>query len=263
LSIFTPQEDWQVQIEFRNIWKNRIREALEQDLFVLYCQPILDLQSNRTSSFEILLRMIGQEGEIIAPNTFLPVAESSGLICAIDHWVVRQAIHFIAAHTEVFLNLQLEVNLSGRSLSDNNLLPMIQQEIIKTGINPASLVLEITETAAIADISQARKFINTLKQIGCQFALDDFGVGYSSFSQLKNLPVDYLKIDGSFIKNLSENSVDRHLVKAIVEVAHGLGKYTIAEFVEDEYTLQMLRQLGVDYAQGYYIGKPKAVAELP
>lgn len=262
LSLYMPDRDWRVQVESRNIWKNRIREALEQDLFVLYCQPILDLHTNQTSRYEILLRMVGKEGELITPNTFLPIAESSGLICNIDRWVVRQAIHLIAAYAEVGYDLQLEVNLSGKSLSDNQLLPMIQQEMALTGIKPISLVLEITETAAIADISHARKFISTLKQMGCKFALDDFGMGYSSFSQLKQMPVDYLKIDGSFIKNLSGDLVDRHLVKAIVEVTHGLAKSTIAEFVGDEGTLQLLRHLGVDYAQGYYIGQPRAVAEL-
>lgn len=263
LSLHISGGNWRVQVESRNVWKNRICEALEQDLFVLYYQPILDLRTHQTCSYELLLRMLGKQGELIAPNVFLPIAESSGLICNIDRWVVRQAIYLIAVYARVGLDLQLEVNLSGKSLSDNELLPMIQQELTKTGINPASLMLEITETAAIADISQARKFIHTLKQMGCKFALDDFGVGYSSFSQLKHLPVDYLKIDGSFIKNFSRNLVDRHLVKAIVEVAHGLEKYTIAEFVEDEDTLQMLHQLGVDHAQGYYIGEPKAVAELP
>ena len=262
LSLYTPDGDWRVQVEARNIWKNRIREALEQDLFVLYCQPILDLRSDQISSYELLLRMVGKEGEIITPNTILPVAESCGLICNIDRWVVRQAIHMIADHARVGCDLQLEVNLSGKSLSDNQLLPMIEQELAKTGINPASLVLEITETAAISDISQARKFINTLKQLGCKFALDDFGMGYSSFSQLKHLPVDYLKIDGSFIKNLTGDPVDRHLVKAIVEVAHGLAKSTIAEFVGDQETVQLLCELGVDYAQGYYIGQPRPVAEL-
>lgn len=261
-TVYTPTSDWRVEVESRNVWKSRICEALEEDRFVLYCQPILDIRNNTCTSYELLLRMLGKQGELISPNIFLPLAESSGLICHIDRWVVRQAIGLIAAYTEVGKDMRLEVNISGKSLSDNQLLPIIQQELAITGIDPASLVLEITETAAIADINQACKFIYTLKQIGCQFALDDFGIGYSSFSQLKHLPVDYLKIDGSFIRNLSHNLVDRHLVKAIVEVAHGLSKSTIAEFVTDAQTLQILRQLGVDYAQGYYIGQPQAVSKL-
>lgn len=262
LSVYTPNADWQDQVEFKNIWKNRICEALEQDLFVLYYQPISDLRSNQTSRYELLLRMVGKAGELIAPNAFLPIAESSGLICQIDRWVVHQAIHLIAASKKMGRDLELEVNLSGKSLADDELLLTIRRELASTGINPASLILEITETAAIADISRAHKFINTLKQIGCKFALDDFGIGYSSFSQLKYLPVDYLKIDGSFIKNLSEDLANRHLVKAIVEFSHGLAKSTIAEFVGDEGTVQVLRHLGVDCAQGYYIGQPKPATEL-
>lgn len=261
-SLYTPDPHWQVQIQSRNFWKNQIREALEQNLFVLYCQPILDLQQNTFSCYEILIRMLGKDKEIISPNTFLPIAEECGLISHIDRWVVCQAIHLIANQAKVGNNLRLEVNISGKSLSDSELLPMIQQELATTGINPASLVLEITETAAIADFSQARKFINTLKQIGCQFAIDDFGMGYSSFAQLKHLPVDYLKIDGSFIKNLAKDVLDRHLVKAIVEVARGLSIATIAEFVALPETLQLLHELGVNYAQGYYIGEPMPVAEL-
>jgi diguanylate cyclase (GGDEF)-like protein/PAS domain S-box-containing protein len=260
-SLYTPDPQWQVQIQSRNFWKNQIREALEQNLFVLYCQPILDLQ-NGVSCYEILIRMSGKDGEIISPNTFLPIAEECGLISHIDRWVVCQAIHLIAAQAKVGNYLRLEVNISGKSLSDSELLPMIQHELATTGINPASLVLEITETAAIADFSQARKFINTLKQIGCQFAIDDFGMGYSSFAQLKHLPVDYLKIDGSFIKNLAKDVLDRHLVRAIVEVARGLSIATIAEFVASPETLQLVHELGVNYAQGYYIGEPVPVAEL-
>lgn len=261
-SLYTPDPHWQVQIQSRSFWKNQIREALEQNLFVLYCQPILDLQQNTFSCYEILIRMLGKDKEIISPNTFLPIAEECELISHIDRWVVCQAIHLIANQAKVGNNLRLEVNISGKSLSDSELLPMIQQELATTGINPASLVLEITETAAIADFSQARKFINTLKQIGCQFAIDDFGMGYSSFAQLKHLPVDYLKIDGSFIKNLAKDVLDRHLVKAIVEVARGLSIATIAEFVALPETLQLLHELGVNYAQGYYIGEPVPVAEL-
>lgn len=261
-NFYTPDPHWQAQIQSRNFWKNKIHEALEQNLFALYCQPILHLQSNAISCYEVLIRMIGKDREIITPNMFLPIAESCGLISQIDCWVVCQAIRLIEHHAKAGNNLRLEVNISGKSLSDEELLPLIQQELTTTGVNPASLVLEITETAAIADFSQACKFINTLKQMGCQFAIDDFGIGYSSFSQLKHLPVDYLKIDGSFIKNLAKDFLDRHLVKAIVEVARGLSIDTIAEFVADAETIQLLHQLGINYAQGYYIGKPLPVTDL-
>jgi diguanylate cyclase (GGDEF)-like protein len=253
---------WRNEAESRNIWKNRLIKAISEEAFVLYYQPILDLRSNEISRYEVLLRLVGEEGEIIAPSSFLAIAESSGFISKIDRWVVRQAIQLLAQLTRTGQEVFLEVNLSGKSLSDHELLPIIQNELALTGVNPASLVLEITETAAIEDSLQTQKFIYTLQQVGCQFALDDFGVGYSSFAQLKHLPVNYLKIDGSFIKKLSQDPIDRSLVKAIVEVSQALGKSTIAEFVEDQETVQWLRQLGIDYAQGYYIGRPKAVTEL-
>jgi diguanylate cyclase len=261
-SFYSDDDNWRHQAESRNFWKSRLLEALTEKLFVLYCQPILDLRNHQISRYEILLRLAGKGGELILPASFLPIAESTRLIYRIDRWVVSQAIQLLALAAAAGKELQLEVNLSGKSLADSELLPMIQQELALTGVNPATLILEITETAAIADRIQAQNFIHTLKKIGCQFALDDFGIGYSSFSQLKYIPVDYLKIDGSFIKNLPHDPVDRSLVKAIVEVSQALGKSTIAEFVEDQATVDWLRQLGVDYAQGYYIGKPKPITEL-
>lgn len=175
---------------------------------------------------------------------------------------MRQAVRLIATYQQRGQRLCLEVNLSGKAFADTELLPLIEAELVSTRINPAQLVLEITETAAIADINEARRFIGTLKRLGCRFALDDFGVGFSSFYYLKHLPVDYLKIDGSFIRNLPHDPVDQHLVKAIVEVARGLQKQTIAEFVSDEETVRLLRQYGVDYAQGYHIGRPRPLDEL-
>lgn len=259
--LYTPDPNWRSQSESRQSWKNRIREALERDLFVLHCQPILNLVTNQVSQHELLLRMVGEGAELISPDLFLPIAEHSGLIYDIDRWVVCQAIQLIADHQRLGLELYLEVNLSSKSLSDSKLLPLIQQQLALTGINPTCLILEITETAAIANINQARTFISTLKQLGCQFALDDFGKGYSSFAHLKHLPVDFLKIDGTFIQNLLSDPVDRQLVKAIVEVACGLHKQTVAEFVSNEETIQLLRELGVNYAQGYHVGRPSAVSE--
>lgn len=259
LCLYPSDQSWQQQAEAERGWKRQIRKALEEDRFVLYWQPILSLCHNQVSRYELLLRLRGNPDQLILPTAFLPTAERHGLICDIDRWVVREAIHLIAEHNRVGHNLTLEVNLSGKSLADCELLSMIQRELTVTGVSPAQLILEITETTAIADMTQARKFMDALKRLGCQFALDDFGTGYSSFSQLKLLPVDYLKIDGSFIQNLSRDLVDQHLVKAIVEVACGLKKQTIAEFVEDEVTVELLCELGVDYAQGYYIGQPSPV----
>lgn len=244
-------------------WERRIREALEHNRFVLHCQPIIEVATGRITQYELLLRMLGEEGQLIYPRSFLDVAERFGLIHAIDRWVVGQAIALIARYQAAGQELCLEVNLSGKAFSDALLLPMIRRSLEQTSINPASLVLEITETAAITDVSVARQFVETLKELGCRFALDDFGAGFSSLFYLKHLPVDYLKIDGSFIHNLPDSPVDQHLVKAMVEVARGLGMQTVAEFVSDDATVALLRRLGVDCAQGYHIGMPGGLEMIP
>jgi len=261
-NMFAPDGDWQAQVESRIGWHQRIREALDNDLFVLHAQPILDLRTDRISQYELLLRMKGADGELIAPSVFLDIAERSGLIQDIDRWVVRRAIQLLAEYHSAGRELRLEVNLSGKAFADRELLPMIQHELLTYGVDPANLVLEVTETAAIANISDAQAFVRTLQNMGCGFALDDFGVGFSSFSQLKHLPVDYLKIDGSFVQDLAANAVDQHLVQAIVSVARGLGKQTIAEFVGDAETVRLLKAYGVDYAQGYHIAHPAPLHEI-
>ena len=259
--VFVADGDWQEEIASRVGWHQRIREALENDRFVLYAQPIMDLADGRLSQHELLLRL-ADGGEFVLPGLFLDTAERSGLIQDIDRWVVRQAIHLIAAHRSAGRELRLEVNLSGKAFADEELPRIIQRELAGTGIDPASLILEVTETAAIANIDQAQSFLRTLRGLGCGFALDDFGVGFSSFSHLKHLPVDYLKIDGSFIRDLPRSAVDQHLVQAMVAVARGLGKRTIAEFVGDDETLQLLRSYGVDFAQGYFVGRPAPLPDV-
>lgn len=260
--VYAPDRGWEVQLGSRFAWEQRIRDALAQGRFVLHAQPIQQMHLRGIDHYEVLLRMVSEDGELILPGAFLDVAERSGLIRAIDRWVVRQAIHLIAAQRRAHRDVCLEVNLSGKSLGDGELLALIERELAVTGVDPANLVLEITETAAITELTKARKFIDRLKGLGCRFALDDFGVGFSSFSHLKHLPVDYLKLDGSFIRDLAHDSVDQQLVKAMVAVAHGLGKQTIAEFVGDAETVALLREYGVDYAQGYYVGRPGPVAEI-
>ncbi len=254
--LFAPASEWQALVESRVSWHQRIRDALDHDLFVLHAQPILDLQSRKVTQYELLLRMTGPDGELIAPSFFLDIAERSGLIQDIDRWVVRKAIGMLAEHEAAGGELTLEVNLSGKAFGDRELLPLIQQELELHRVDPKRLVLEVTETAAVDSLSDAQAFVRTLQDMGCGFALDDFGVGFSSFSQLKHLPVDYLKIDGSFVQDLAMNATDQHLVRAIVTVAKGLGKKTIAEFVGDDATLRLLTEYGVDFAQGYHIAHP-------
>jgi len=253
-TLYEAGRDWQAAISSRLDWQRRIREALERDLFVLQAQPVLDLRTDKIAHYELLLRMTGERGEIIYPGAFLDIAERFGLIHAIDRWVVKRAIRLIAAHRQAGQDLGLVINVSAKALADDELLPLIKGELGVWSIDPRNLILEITETAAITNIYQAERFVTTLKQMGCRIGLDDFGVGFASFYHLKHLPVDYLKIDGSFIRDLPRDLVDRQLVQAMVAVARGLGKETIAEFVSDAETVTLLRKYGVDYAQGFHIG---------
>lgn len=237
-------------------WEQRIRDAIDHDRLMLYAMPIWSLAEGRISHCELLLRMLGENGEVIAPGEFLPVAERFGLVQEIDRWVVRRAIEMVAEQTRLGHPFIVEVNLSGLAFADAGLLPLIRREMAERGINPSSLIFEITETAAIADLRQAKQFIRTLRELGCRFAIDDFGSGYASYAYLKHLPADYLKIDGSFITNLVRDPVDQHLVKSMVAAARGLGKLTIAEYVNDVETMRLLKEIGVDFAQGYYVGRP-------
>ena len=257
--IYSPDQKKKIETEL--FWENRIKMALIQNRFSLYLQPIMDLHQNHITGHEVLLRMIDEKGEIVMPTYFLSIAEHFGLIHQIDRWVVYKSIHFVRKLQQQGKPTYLEINLSGKSFTDTELLPLIKNELAATGINPADIVFEITETAIVENILSAQNFINEVKAIGCHFALDDFCVGFASFNYLKLLPVDYLKIDGSFIVDLCSNSVDQHLVKAMVEVANGLGKKTIAEYVNSEETVRLLKKFGVGYAQGYYIGKPFIMSE--
>ena len=258
--IYTPEQ--KTQIESRLVWKKRIHEALDRDNFVLFLQPIMDIRQNLIIGHEALLRMMNEKGEVVAPSNFLDIAERFGLIHDIDRWVVRRAIPLIKKLQHDGKPTYLEVNLSGKAFTDKKLLPLIRSELATTGIDPVNIIFEITETSVIENIAVARHFIVELKSLGCRFALDDFGIGFSSFNYLKHLPVDYLKIGGSFVSNLPYDTVDQHLVKAMVEVACGLGKKTTAECVENEETLRLLREYGVDYAQGYHIGTPRHMSEF-
>ncbi len=237
-------------------WEHRIRDALENGLFELQSQPILDLRRNQVSQHELLLRMRGEEG-LILPGSFLGVAERFGLIHEIDRWVVTQAIRMLAQKPDI----RLEVNLSARSVGDKQLMELIAKELAEQGVDPTRLILEITETAAISSIDEARRFALELSDVGCRFALDDFGAGFGSFYYLKHMPADYLKIDGDFVRS-PRSPTDELVIESIVRIARGLGKRTIAEFVEDAATLEVVRAHGVDFAQGYEIGRPAPVAEM-
>lgn len=240
-------------------WSRRIREAIEHNRFALACQPIVDLKTGGVESFEVLIRMLDENDALILPGGFLPSAERFGLIADIDRWVIVNAINTLAQQRRELPGLRYSLNLSGQTLTQPGIVDLIQDRLKATGLEPSALTFEVTETVAIADMAVAETFLGRLQQIGCQTALDDFGSGMSSFAYLKDLPVDCVKIDGRFVKNIAANSVDQAMVKAMNEIAHALGKRTIAEFVENEASLKMLKDFGLDYAQGYYLGRPDVV----
>jgi len=246
-------------VRARVSWLERIRGALADDRFVLHAQPIRDLRSGEIGHHELLLRMIGDEGELIPPNAFLPLAERFGLTPEIDRWVTMQAIELLAADHGG--TRALEVNLSGPSLNDTALLHLVEAELARHHVDPCRLIFEVTETAAVANIPLARRFAERLMALGCRFALDDFGAGFGSFYYLKHLPFDYLKIDGEFVSGCLANRTDQLVIEAVVRIARGLGKETIAEFVESAELEAFLRDQGIDHAQGFHVGRPVPIAE--
>ncbi|MGH2878163.1 MAG: EAL domain-containing protein [Solirubrobacteraceae bacterium] len=246
-------------IEHRLEWVERIRTALEEDGFTLHAQPVVDAATGQRTQLELLIRMLGEEGEEIAPANFLPIAERFGLIGEIDRWVVTHAIAMLSEQAGLGARPTVEVNLSGHSLGDTDLAAHIDSELRDCDVHPSQLVFEVTETAAIGNIEAAQQFAERLAEVGCRFALDDFGAGFGSFYYLKHLPFDFIKIDGEFVRTLVDDETDRLVVKAVVELARGLGKRTIAEFVGDEPTAIALRELGVDYLQGFHLGRPAPI----
>lgn len=239
-------------------WSERIRAALDADRFVPHYQPILELSSGSVASWELLIRMKGEGDEVIEPNSFIPTAERFGLIKDLDRWVVRSAVAAMAARDDDGDDgFRLEINLSGKSIGDPAMLEEITSEVSSADVDPRRFVFEVTETAAIANLEQAARFGRALIDLGCGFALDDFGTGFASFYYLKRLPLTHLKIDGDFIRGIASSPVDQLVVRAIVEIAAGMGLETIAEYVEDAETIDLLRELGVDYCQGFEIGRPE------
>ena len=250
------------EMDERRVWTERVRQATERGLFVLTSQPIVNLESGQATQHEILLRMRDDGGGLVVPGEFLATAERFGLIGGIDRWVTQQAVRLIAAHNADGRELTLEVNLSGQTMGDARFPDEVRRELTSSGIDPASLIFEVTETAAVADMEHARLFAQSLRKVGCRFALDDFGAGYASFYYLKHLPISYLKIDGEFVKELPNSRTDQLIVRALVQACEGMGIKTIAEFVTDQTTMDMVEELGVDFAQGYHLGKPRPVSEL-
>jgi len=253
--VYTAPEARKARAMAKLTWSQRIQDALDRDRFVLHLQPILELATGQIKHGELLLRMKGERGKLIAPGAFLPAAERFGLIHAIDRWVVSRAIELIAESMGPVP--RVGINLSGESVvGDPELLRMIERELERSSVDPSKLIFEVTETAAIANMPEATQFARGLTSLGCSLALDDFGTGFGSFYYLKHLPVSYVKLDGEFVQNLPRSEVDEHMVKAIVGVSQALGIKTVAESVADAETISLLQKHQVDYAQGYYVGKP-------
>ena len=245
-------------------WAARISNALDENRFELFRQTIQPLQASgdQGAHYELLIRMRDETGALIAPGLFIAAAERYGLMTAIDRWVIEQAFRWLVSEADERERLSLcSINLSGQSLADEKFLPFVIDQFQKSGLNGSCICFEITETAAIASYSQANRFIHALKEIGCRFALDDFGTGLSSFGYLKHFPVDYLKIDGSFVKEMLHDPIDREMVRSINEIGHLTGKKTIAEFAENAEIITMLRGMGIDYAQGYGVSEPKRLLQ--
>jgi diguanylate cyclase (GGDEF)-like protein/PAS domain S-box-containing protein len=240
-------------------WSRRIKDALESNKFVLGCQPIVKTHSRDIVFYEVLIRMIDENDELILPGGFLPSAERFGLSIAIDSWVVEHAINTLVQQRKTIPNIAYSINLSAQTLSQTNFCDFIEEKIKGSGIAAEALCFEITETVAISDMQLAENFLGRLQELGCKTALDDFGSGFSSFGYLQDLPVDFVKIDGRFVKNMAANSIDQSMVRAMNDIAHALGKKTIAEFVEDEASMALLSEIGVDFAQGFYLGRPDVV----
>jgi diguanylate cyclase (GGDEF)-like protein/PAS domain S-box-containing protein len=252
------------QIRARLTYAERIRDALAHGGFRLWEQPILNLATGICDRSELLLRMIDPDDDtLVPPNQFLPVAERFGQIQAIDQWVFGQALRLLALRQHVGDHRAVEINLSGASLTDAPLIDSFADQLDTARIDPTRLIVEVTETTAVSNIDLARSVASRLTDAGCSFALDDFGSGFGSFYYLKHLPFHGIKIDGEFVKGFPHSTADRLTVEAIAGLAHGLGKETTAEYVQDETTLDWLRGIGIGYAQGRHISSPHAVLELP
>ncbi|MDH3325729.1 MAG: EAL domain-containing protein [Gammaproteobacteria bacterium] len=258
--MFSKEDNVKERIETQLYWRHKIVDALAHDKFELHYQPILNISDNDVSHYEALIRIRDDNGDLLLPSPFIAVAEKTGLIHDIDHLVLRKAISELQRQSEIGNELVMAINLSAHSFSDPQLLPLLDRLLNLSNVDPSNIIFEITETAALSDLVGAANLIRKIHDFGCRFALDDFGVGFSSFYYLKELPVDFVKIDGSFIHDLPANRNDQILVKAMADIAREFGKKTIAEFVQDDETLIILKSYNIDYAQGFHVGKPGILA---
>ena len=249
-------------------WLQRFDKALNEGRLVVTAQSIINIKANKNvqvdkNGFEILIRMQDDNGRLVPPNAFLPAVERYNRAPKLDRWILDKVLMLLAENRSVLAQIdKCSINLSGQSLVSEGFLPFTMAKLKEYEIEPSKICFEITETAAIANLDQATSFVQSLKDLGCYFALDDFGSGLSSFAYLKTLPVDFLKIDGMFVKDIHHDNVSRAMVKAINEMGHVLGKQTIAEYVENEDILKILKEIGVDFAQGFHAGRPEPILDF-
>ncbi|HEY0319011.1 MAG TPA: EAL domain-containing protein [Solirubrobacterales bacterium] len=261
IALFTGPEQGRSADRRRQTTSAKIRDALTQERLRLATQSIHSLESGGVERYELLLRMTSDDGELLPARSFIEAAERSGMVQELDRWVVGRALEMLAERQRAGEPVSLHVNLSGASLTDISVLEYIERRLDEGDADPARCTFEITQTARVKDYETAAGFADRLCEFGCEVAIDDYGAGFGPFHYLKQIPFDVIKIDGTFVRDMARNDADQLTVKAIVEIARGLGKTTIAEFVEDEETVRMLREYGVDMAQGYHLGMPVDAVE--
>ena len=262
IALFRDPSEPQRGLKRRQTTASRIRDALTGDRLSLHTQPIRSLASGVIERYELLLRMTSEEGELLPAASFIEAAERSGMIQELDRWVVGRALELLVERERQGAPLSLHVNLSGASLTDASVLEFIERRLDEGGADPSHCTFEITETASVYDYDAASGFADRLTDVGCQVAIDGYGAGFSPFHYLKTIPFDLIKIDGAFVRDMPRSDADQLTVKAIVQIARGLGKTTIAEYVQDDETIEMLREYGVDMAQGFHLGRPVDLDEM-
>lgn len=259
IHLYDPKDNESDELRLRINISQKIRKAISEDRMVLYFQPIYDVNKGKISYYESLVRLRESDGTIVGPAEFIPALEAAGEMHLLDRWIIKLATRTLKEYPE--LN-HIAINLSAQAFKDESLVPTILDSLKTTGVNPNRITFELTESASLFNLNITQRVIAELHQLGCSFSVDDFGSGFSSFAYLKDLPADYIKLDGSFIQNLHKDTVDQALVKAMIQVIQALGKKAVAEYVENESILEILKSMGIDFVQGYHIGHPIPVEKI-
>jgi diguanylate cyclase (GGDEF)-like protein len=254
--VFSPDQDYEAKLNQKLYWQEIIENAIAQDKFLLFYQPVINIKNNEINHYECLIRLQKDDGSLILPAEFLGYAEDLELIGKIDRWVLKKAVQKKIEYHRQGKPFKLSINLSAAALDDATLFEDIFRLVNVPEVDPTTIIFEITETAAVSNFSAAEILITQLKELGCLLALDDFGIGFSSIYYLKHFPVDYIKLDGSFISQIDKNEDDKVFVKAVTGLAHTFNKEVVAEFVENEAILKVIKEFGIDYGQGNYLGRP-------